>query len=291
MTPEERQEQRDLYYASRGCMCTMFKLAISFILLLITTTLIAQPIKPQFEMGIRSYKPPVYINTNTNAPVPGPRGPRGYDGKSQIVHVIDTSKSIPDMSQYMRKDDFQDIMARNITNVYNQQEDISVVVRQIDEYYEDKMKILEYSLHAHQLKNAGTFKILSGIGLQAVALGLVAYADVDIVTEANTYMDYPIGYSIKEYSLTETPIKIPNKCVTSHTIYRYELTSKTTDKVTGVVINDRFTYVMERNKTAYYTAAGILGGTGVVLEVLGIIDLHNAHVLINHNSMGVKLTF
>jgi len=288
------KDYRDDYYDTKGG-CMAKAIFILMFIFAITTTW-AQPIKTGPVKNLfEGYNPqqPLIIEKA----VPGPRGPQGIPGKSVAIIKADTVPIIvTNLPEYVKRSDMDNILYDNFGNVYFDMTTIRNAVNGIDSSNRALIHNMGLNMEIHRLKNAGTTKILSGIGLQAVALGLVAYANVDIVTNANVYMAYPISYTTKEYTLSETKYTSDDKCKfphcdTSHDQYRYTISTKDVDKVTHVAVNDNFPCITERNKGAYYTAAGILAGAGVVLEVLGIIDLHNAHVYSNHNSVGVQVNF
>lgn len=257
-----------------------------------------QPIKPTFDLGIKTYNPPVYVQNNV--PIPGPRGPRGYQG--QTLTVRDTVRLQPDLSKYALSEDIVSMdkeIGRSVGNIYTELDALRYHVNDLDSTYSVQLNNAQNNLAVHKLKNSGWTKILSGVGLQAVALGLVAFSETDIVTNCVQPIIMPINYSVTEYELRTTPAKWDmTACKPWHhhngkliSPQITELIPKTVNKTTQIVFYDNYPCITERNKTAYQITAGILAGAGIALEVLGIIDLHDAKVIASSEGIGVAVRF
>ena len=117
---------------------------------------------------------------------------------------------------------------------------------------------IEDNLNIYKLRINGQTKILSGIGLQIIALGILTVSEIENTTVVNVITRYSV------------PIK-----------------TSTVD----FNVNDLAPVVEEYNKTPFYVSAGILTSAGIILEVLGIIDIHKANVYITQNSVGIALKF
>lgn len=274
----------------------MKQLLALFIILCATIEMaFAQPINPTYSVGIQSYNPPVYVQNNV--PVPGPRGPRGYQG--QTLTIKDTAKLQPDLSKYALNQDIISLdneVNRNVGNIYTELDALRYHVNDLDSVYSNQLNNAQLNLEIHKLKNSGWTKILSGVGLQAIALGLVAFSETDIVTNCVQPIIMPINYSVTEYDLKVTPAKWDKTDCKHHhgkliSPQITELIPKTVNKTTQVVFYDNYPCVTERNKTAYQISAGILAGAGIALEVLGIIDLHDAKVIASSEGVGVAVRF
>ena len=163
---------------------------------------------------------------------------------------------------------------------------------------------LKDNFEIHRLRAVGRTKILSGIGLQVAALGVLAFSELDMVGYKTITTNYEVPYTYTEYEVGQAGISIqtavPNQHGHHHNhgdiIINTEVVVPTITPVTktGTIkftTTDQAPCIQERQKNNYYVAAGIMGGVGVVLEVLGIIDLHNANVYVTQNSIGAKFKF
>lgn len=275
------------------------------------TVIWAQPIKTTFGFATQSYNPTV----PTVKPIPGPRGPRGLQGIQGIPGKTDTIFFSPILDNYPTIAETFQIVDDQVRPTMTKTDSIWSIMHALNAKEVYRMNDLQDNLNIHKLRASGRTKIISGIGLQVIALGVLVASEIETVTVANVMTKYEVPYTYTEYELSNvtvnTQVTIPtppnnngNKCgwnkkpptPTGSVVINTQTSQPVIKPVTktgkiNFTVNDLAPVVQEYNKTPFYISAGILAGAGVVLEVLGIIDIHNANVYVTQNSAGVTFKF
>ena len=290
------KNQSDYYDQPKGCekqFKHMFWFGLTITIIVFTLLFLwedtckAQPITVQPVHSLfQGYTPtqPVILNR----PVPGPRGPKGYDGR-QVITVHDTMLVKPniDLSMYITRDELSDRLS-DIDTVNN------TTYMYINKSFDNTYRDFNLAVIPHQYRNRGLAKILSGAYLQVVSLGLIAYANIPKYEFKDISTTIYSPYTYEEYILVITPGKpIKDWCgqITGYTPETHELMSTSKTAYTVCVDTKQTTTLVERNKTTYYVIASALTAFGVVLEVSGIDDYHKAKIYVTQNSVGVSVNF
>ena len=100
-----------------------------------------------------------------------------------------------------------------ITDRFNKLNDVLLKNKEREDAYINKMNMI---LIPQIYRSKGTWKIISGLGLQAFAVGMIAYADIDHYSVNNVTTTQQIPYTYEEYHLTVTPAIVNSssyKCI------------------------------------------------------------------------------
>jgi hypothetical protein len=295
--------KEEYYNRNKGCEHSLIKLLLVFVCAFASMALFAQPVKTTANVGMtyERYNPaqPIIINLPTPT-----RGARGLQGPQGIPGVSDTVFVLPVLDNYLQTaevfqvvEDQARFTETHVDSIYN----ALLALRAKTVYNTNELKD---NLEINRLRSAGRTKILSGIGLQVAALGVLAFSELDMVGYKTITTDYEVPYTYTEYDISNTVVStqstsvIKNRCgrvigtiVTNTETTVPTITPVTKTGLTKFTTTDQAPCIQERQKNNYYVAAGIMGGVGVVLEVLGIIDLHNANVYVTQNSIGATFKF
>ena len=271
-----------------------------------------QPVKTTFGFATQQYVPEI----PAPKPIVGPRGPRGVQGIQGIPGKTDTIFFQPVLEDYPTIAETFQIIGDEIRPVQTQYDSVMSAVMALRAQENYRLNDIQDNLAIHKLRASGRAKILSGIGLQVAALGVLVASQIETTTVVNVMTKYEVPYTYTEYEISNTtvtsqivntPPNTGNKPGNGHhshgridnngnvvintTITTPKITPITKTGTVDFTVNDLAPVVQQYNKNPFYISAGILAGAGVVLEVLGIIDLHNANVYITQNSVGMTLKF
>lgn len=264
---------------------------------------IAQPVKTVFGFATQQYNPSV---TEFKI-IEGPRGPRGLQGIQGIPGKTDTVLFEPVLDNYLTANETSEVLDYALYPIHKNIDSLKYITRAIHGNATHRMNYIEYNLNIHKLRASGRTKILSGIGLQVIAAGILVASEIETTTVVNVMTKYEIPYSYTEYQthnvITNTQTIIPANPKPhghSHNNNSVVVITQNTQQVinpvnkTGTIdftVNDLAPMVQEYNKTPFYISAVILASAGVVMEILGIIDIHKANIYATSNSVGIKYSF
>src|ERR1035437_500740 len=167
---------------SLPCPCDTQKVVASKKVVVINKAVVA---KKQYHHA----KQPTYINTSLL------KKPVSFFRKDTIV-----------INNYINVTNNNDAMVTAI-NKFTDKENDAFLKRnkEREDIYANRMNMI---LIPHIYRSKGTLKIISGLTLQAFAVGMVAYADIDHYSVNNVTTTQQVPYTYQEYHIVVTPVTV-----------------------------------------------------------------------------------
>ncbi len=284
----------------------MKKTTLLFSLLLCSLLIIAQPIK---------VRPVKYFFEGYSPTLPCPECPTLQ--KPTIKSTTKPHKVVVPTKSVLPIINKDTVVFTNIVNVYNDNgmeqstpQSISTNTLPSDKEYISFDDFYDV-IHVQKYKSRGTYKILTGLGFQAVGVGIIAYANIPTYCNKQVIFTHDIPYTYETYELipiinpypksdnskctpptqTQTQTVIINNTIIEYNPVTYTLVTHT--KAGLLKVND-ISYVAVKkvhDKTAYYISAGVLGVTGLIFEISGLCDLKKAHIYATYGGVGMRFSF
>lgn len=267
---------------------------------------IAQPIKTVFGFATQQYSPSISEIKLIEGPR-GLRGPRGLQGIQGMPGKTDTVFYEPILENYLTVNETSEVLDYALYPIYKNIDSLKYVTQSVYNSTMHHISDINNNLSVYRLRTNGRTKILSGIGLQIIAAGILVASEIETINVVNVMTRYEVPYSYTEYlthnitTTTQTIIPanpkphghkpVHNSIITTTQHTQQVITPIVKTGTVDFTVNDLAPMVKEYNKTPFYISAGILASAGVVMEILGIIDIHKANVYATSNSVGIKYTF
>ena len=195
----------------------MKKLLTILCLVAVSLTMFSQPIKvrPVDHLlerynPIKQYSVPVktiikYKYKYLDSPVMKTTNPVMKSGRFNIADSIDLKKD--DINTKKDTNNIRNFIINNNYNLALLDYNSISNTKSNNELYGmiADLKLLTLS---HSYKSKGTIKIVSGLGLQAIAVGMVAYANIDKYSVRNVEETHSFEYTYPVYTVTSSPVQV-----------------------------------------------------------------------------------
>ena len=132
-------------------------------------------------------------------------------------------------------------------------------------------------------RHRGYDKIIAGLGFQLAGAGLIVCAHIPKYKSVIVTETHKLEYKYKIYELEKISIE---KCCPE-----WRLIEKDNTGILTFTDTDKQLVAINRNRTAYYIGAGVLGIAGLVLEVSGLIDLNKSSLYVTGLGVGYQYNF